>query len=204
MGTDIGMESTDKEAIQKYYGWESASPDNSSSSSEEEGEVDLEDRILTWRTLRTRSFSYPDDLKNGVPFMTGVEAAAACRRESDPDRAFAPPVVLLFVPHSFHCCHVVHCTAIVVGKTHTCDRSKGSEEGPRASENNVRHGKGAGGARGAHAAKTRTHKHQDEPAREGQERKSLGVRRRVRLAYSSLRGVQELLASGEIGNGGKV
>ena len=50
MGTDIGMESTDKEAIQKYYGWESASPDNSSSSSssssEEEGEVDLEDRIL--------------------------------------------------------------------------------------------------------------------------------------------------------------
>lgn len=46
MGTDIGMESTDKEAIQKYYGWESASPDNSLSSSEEEGEVDLEDRIL--------------------------------------------------------------------------------------------------------------------------------------------------------------
>ena len=46
MGTDIGMESTDKEAIQKYYGWESASPDNSSSSSEEEVEVDLEDRIL--------------------------------------------------------------------------------------------------------------------------------------------------------------
>lgn len=46
MGTDIGMESTDKEAIQKYYGWESASPDDSLSSSEEEGEVDLEDRIL--------------------------------------------------------------------------------------------------------------------------------------------------------------
>lgn len=51
MGTDIGMESTDKEAIHKYYGWESASPDNSSSSSsssssEEEGEVNLEDRIL--------------------------------------------------------------------------------------------------------------------------------------------------------------
>ena len=40
------MESTDKEAIQKYYGWESASPDDSLSSSEEEGEVDLEDRIL--------------------------------------------------------------------------------------------------------------------------------------------------------------
>ena len=46
MGTDIGMESTDKEAIQKYYGGMSASPDNASSSSEEEGEVDLEDRIL--------------------------------------------------------------------------------------------------------------------------------------------------------------
>ena len=46
MGTDIGMESTDKEAIQKYYGWESASPDDSLSSSEEEGEVGLEDRIL--------------------------------------------------------------------------------------------------------------------------------------------------------------
>ena len=46
MGTDIGMASTDKEAIQKYYGWESASPDDSLSSSEEEGEVDLEDRIL--------------------------------------------------------------------------------------------------------------------------------------------------------------
>ena len=46
MGTDIGMESTDKEAIQKYYGWESASPDDSLSSSEEEGEADLEDRIL--------------------------------------------------------------------------------------------------------------------------------------------------------------
>lgn len=104
------MESTDKEAIQRYYGWESNDAGEcSSTSSSEEEEVDLEDRILDVQNIADSVLFISFVLECEASLIAGVEAAATCRCKSNSYRTLAPSfiIVMIFKAHSFVEAHVM-------------------------------------------------------------------------------------------------
>lgn len=104
MGTDIGMESTDKEAIRRYYGWEENGDEecSSSTSSSEEEEVDLEDRILDVQNIADSVLFISFVRRGRGSLMARFEATASRSREPSVDRAVAPSSVIIlcwvFIP----------------------------------------------------------------------------------------------------------
>ena len=103
MGTDIGMESTDKEAIRRYYGWEDNGDEECSASSlSSEEEVDLEDRILDVQNIADSVLLISFVWRGRGSLMARFEAAASRSSEPSVDRTVAPSSVIVvfwvFIP----------------------------------------------------------------------------------------------------------
>lgn len=111
MGTDIGMESTDNEAIRRYYGWEDNGDEEciTSSSSSEEEEVDLEDRILDVQNIADSVLFISFVWRGRGSLMARFEAAASRSSEPSIDRTVAPSsvIIVFWVVHSFVEAHVM-------------------------------------------------------------------------------------------------
>lgn len=103
MGTDIGMESTDKEAIRRYYGWEDNGDEECSASSlSSEEEVDLEDRILDVQNIADSVLFISFVWRGRGSLMARFEAAASRSSEPSVDRTVASSSVIVvfwvFIP----------------------------------------------------------------------------------------------------------